>query len=120
MKFYFNGKLIRTSANHEYTHAVINMDNEELIGCRSSEKSAHQLLDSEISQFRTGIKNCNIAIKALNAGKRYYVVKIGRRSCPIYFQKTDTVQGFEDWIATCERNIEYIKNNYKVVELERR
>lgn len=41
-KFYYNGKLIRTSENHHYTHAVFD-GNGKLVGCRGSLALAQQL-----------------------------------------------------------------------------
>lgn len=120
MKFYYNGELIRTSKNHIYTHAVIDTLKNECKGCRANKQTAESIISSEISRLEKEITECKSAIKALGQGKRYYVVKMCRRSYPIYFEKNDTVEKYEDHIKWYINKIEEIKATWKVVELEAR
>lgn len=122
MKFYYNGKLVRTSKAHVYTHAVIDQASGSLKGCRSNKDAALSIISSQISRYETDIKNCEIAIKALKAGKSYYVVKERGRSYPIRFKDIEdpTVDGYTKWIELDKKRIEYIRENWKVVELEAR
>ena len=120
MKFYYKGKLVRTSKTHVYTHAVINATTGNLIGCRSSEDGARSLISSEISAYQRGIENGQSKIKAMEQGKRMYYLKDGRHSCYYPISKDDSVENTMDWIKASERQIEYIKNNWIVVELEAR
>lgn len=117
MKFYYNGKLLRTSETHTYTHAVINGAG-KCVGCRTSQKAAQYIIDYEVNQCRQGIENCKAAIKALESGKSYYTVKSGRRTYPHKFQKDDTIESYADYIDGCEKRIDYILRSWKVVELE--
>lgn len=117
-KFYYNGKLVRTSKNHMYTHAVINIDKGTLIGCRACEKGAIDLKESYLSERRTGMRNAEAAIEAFKKGKTYYMAKVGRRDYPEKFHKEDTLESLQSWLNQCKESIEYIQKNWKVVELE--
>lgn len=120
MKFYYNGELIRTSKNHVYTHAVINITNGACQGCRSGKDKAEALISSEIARYEQNIKNCEAAIKALQAGKSGYYEKDGRRTWFNKFSPSSTVEGY---LARIEWNVNYIneiKATWKVVELEAR
>lgn len=122
MKFYYNGKLVRTSKNHIYTHAVIDQTTGDLKGCRANKDTALSIISSEISRIEKQIKSCEIAIKALKAGKSYYVVRERGGSYPIRFKDchNPTVEGFTDYIEDYKKRIESIRENWKVVELEAR
>lgn len=54
MKFYFEGKLIRTSKTHHYTHAVIKRTENDFIlyGCSSSYKLAEKMMMDSIPYKR--------------------------------------------------------------------
>ena len=119
MKFYYQDKLVRTSKNHIYTHAVIDQATNKLIGCRSTKEAAEAVKSSEISRYRTDINNCKRAIKEYEAGKSYYFVKIAGRSCPIKFG-SKTPKDFEEYIKSDEANIERVTKDWIVVELEAR
>lgn len=120
MKFYYNGKLVRTSKNHVYTHAVIDQKNESLKGCRANKDTALSIISSEISRIEKEIKDCKTAIKALEAGKSYYVIKERGHSYPIRFKDVNdpTVERYTKWIEEYNQTIEYIRKNWIVVELE--
>ena len=70
MKFYYNGKMIRTSKNHIYTHAVINKETGALIGCRKSLELAEAIKTGEINRYYHAIAVHEAEIKALKAGKK--------------------------------------------------
>lgn len=117
MKYYYNGKLMRTSKNHHYTHAVINPDGDRLIGCCSRLDLAVKLRQSYISECETSIENFKRAIKALEAGKNKYWCKCGNRDV---LEKTYyTIDEYKKYIENSEKKIAYRKN-FKVVELEER
>lgn len=120
MKFYYNDKLIRTSKNHTYTHAVINTETGSCVGCRTSKEACESLIRSEISRYNESIENAIDKIKSLEAGKAGHFVKDGRRKLYIKFDKNDSVEETEKWLASYKDSIEYINANYKVVELEAR
>lgn len=118
MKYYYNGKLIRTSKNHIYTHAVIDIADYECIGCRPSEDKAEAIIKSEIAQAERSIANCKSAIKALESGKRGYSHKEARRTWFHDFYPSDTIQRYTESIDRIEKYIEEVNSNWRVVELE--
>lgn len=120
MKFYYNGELVRTSKNHIYTHAVINTENNACMGCRANKENAEAIITSEIASNEKRIANSETAIKALENGKSGYYVKDGRHTWYCKFSKENTVAWYNDCIESRRERIDYIKNNWKVVELEAR
>lgn len=121
MKFYYNGKLIRTSKNHTYTHAVIDMSDGSLKGCRASKETAEALIRSEISQYEKWIAEKKKAIKAIENGKNYYITKERGRSYKITIdQPYQTIEWYTKGIEGNNKGIEHIKANWQVVELEAR
>lgn len=123
MKFYYNGKLIRTSKNHHYTHAVITENNEKIncLGCRANRESAESIITERINRTKTGIENGKEMIKALKANKSGYYAKDGRRSYYVRFSEAPdhyTIENAERWIRENEEYIEEIQKTWKVVELE--
>ena len=119
MKFYYNDKLVRTSS-HAYTHAVIDTQTGELIGCRTSKKNAESIISSEISRCMTGIKNSESHLKAIQQGKRLYRYKYGRKYSWEKVEKEDSVETCQRFLDGFKKHIEYVENNWKVVELEAR
>ncbi len=123
MKFYYNDQLIRTSKNHEYTHAVIVIDENGkigCIGCRRSLQEAEALKQGEINGYRNGIDNCNKAIKALQEGKSGYYVRDRRKDWFIKFEDGRTPAYYEEIIDAKRRTIKNIEDTWQVVELEAR
>lgn len=120
MKFYFEGKLVRTSKTHEYHYGVYNKFYQKMRSCHSTKELAEKELQSYINEPLSEIENCKLGIKALKSGKKGYWVKCGRRSFPVRFEKEDTVEQFEESIKSLMERHEYRKKNFCVVELEAR
>jgi hypothetical protein len=122
MKFYYNDVLVRTSQNHIYTHAVIisggEFSKKKLIGCRASEETARQIISSQISRYNADIRNYEKAIKALQAGKKYYEGKDGNMTYLHKFRSTDTVEHYTNLIEDTKTTIASVQKYWKVVELE--
>ena len=118
MKFYYNGQLIRTSKNHEYTHAVIDITDNQCVGCRVGEDKAEAIIRSEISQAERSIANCKSAIKALENGKSGYYSKDGRHTYYCKFNTSNTIERYTRSIDHLNNYISRIKETWKVVELE--
>lgn len=51
MKFYYNGKLVRTSKTHEYKYALINTETEKARACSKDLKGVH----AELAYLRKGL-----------------------------------------------------------------
>ena len=122
MKFYYEGKLIRSSKCHVYSHAVLDKGrNNCCVGCRADKRNAEAVISSEISGNRRAIKNLHAMIKAFNEGKKGCWIDEGRgRSWLRKFDSDDSVESFEKWIKSHENRIAYIEENWVVVELEAR
>lgn len=111
MKFYYKGKLIRTSKTHNYTHAV--MLGNTLISCASSYDLASKAYANYLNIYRGRKINSAKAMAALNAGQDYY---INRRGDKITSQYMCTYEGY----AKMFEEAEHILKNTHIVELEAR
>ena len=120
MKFYYNDKLIRTSKNHEYTHAVIDANTGVCKGCRTNYQACASIISSEINSEINSIKDDEEMLKAIRTGKNYYTVKFGRHTFREKIRPDHTVERITGWINGHKEKIEYINKNWKIVELERR
>ena len=119
MKFYYNGKLIRTSKNHEYTHAVIDITDNGCVGCRVGADKAEAIIRSEISATERSIANCKAAIKALENGKTGYHARENRSRTWFHkFSDRDTVEKYNRSIEQLQGYIDRINATWQVVELE--
>ena len=123
MKFYYNDQLMRTSKNHNYTHAVI-IENEQGIrcyGCHKDAKGCEAEINRAINECNRGIDNANEALMALAAGKDGYYAKDGRnRRWFTKFTSKSTVEFYNDWINDNMAHIDRVRRTWKVVELEAR
>ena len=123
MKFYYNGQLMRTSKNHNYTHAVVIEDEKGLrcYGCHKDAKGCEAEINRSINECLRGIDNANEALKALAAGKDGYYAKDGRgRRWFTKFKNTSTVEFYNNWINDNKAYIDTVRRTWKVVELEAR
>lgn len=118
MKFCCNGKLVRTSKNHVYTHAVINIETGSVIVCRASKESAESFIATEINTCERGIANARAGLKAFKAGKSYYYIKYGRKNWREFICNTDTEKTFTDWMERFEERKKNVIANWRVVKLE--
>ena len=117
MKYYYNGKLIRTS-NHVYTHAVLTPDG-KVIGCRNGLANAQRAKDAERGMANNDRRDAEAAIKALRAGRSFYFYHVGRMQYKHTFTAADTVEKYERIIRWAEAvNAEV--DTYIIVELEAR
>lgn len=121
MKFYYNGKLIRTSKSHVYTYAVINGEN--CVACSSTFEGAKKVVYSELSHCERGIQTCLNMKNAIEKGDAGFWDVSERKKLWIKIDKSYKYHTIE----SADRNIKYYKNrieevnlNWKVVELEAR
>lgn len=122
MKFYYNGQLMRTSKNHEYTHAILN-ENGKCEGCRTSKEACQSYINTEINRCKQEIENDKRCIRALNEGKSGYYYKDGRKTWFSKFEKGNkwhTIEFRQENIEYLLKRIEILENNYKIIELEQR
>lgn len=125
MKFYYNGKLMRTSKTHEYKFAIIWPDG-TLSSCHGTREAAEKEYRRPISENETAIVDDLKAIEALKAGRTYYDTKICRRWHRIslkgkFFDGTSRsdIGSWERSIECHKRQIERL-NTRLIVELEAR
>lgn len=116
-KFYYNGKLVRTSKTHVYTHAVIN-EKGDVLRCSSTEVLAKAFITSELSRAENEIIDSDKAIKALRNGEKgYSSTCYGRRKIWISFSRFGiTVEKCEFSKNACADYIRQVQG-WKIVEL---
>ncbi len=112
MKYYVNDRLVRTSKNHIYTHAVMRGD--DLIACCGSLDLAGKRMSSEIGRYNSSINDCKNAIIAIDNGVGYYWSKVCGRSYKVEIRHSR--KEYEDSIAKMEGN----KKLFHIVELDAR
>lgn len=116
MKFYYEGKLIRTSKTHDYKYAAL--INEKCLKCSGTKQGA----EAEISRLIREAEN-NIAFyeSALQAYEKGSTMVRSRRGDWV---KLDTAwytpENLRDWKESEHKRLNFIKENAKVVELEAR
>ena len=123
MKFYYNGKLIRTSKTHIYTHACINIETMYCAGCSSTKEGAEKVKQDKIRVYESAIENYDLKISARKAGKAGFYHKDGRHTSYIRFDpnnKYHTIEYCETAKQECIEEIERINRVYQIVELEAR
>lgn len=112
MKFYIDGKLVRTSKTHDYTHAL--MWHDSVISCHGSYEQAVKALNRKIAERNYDIENNRAAIKAIDEGRTNYLWKFGRERW-----QAKVSEPRENYEATIVRLKECI-THYHVRELEAR
>jgi hypothetical protein len=115
IRYYYNGELMRTSA-HTYTHAVLD-EKGKCIACRNGLDNAIKAKEAEKQWDKRIIRDSQTAIKALQAGRTYYIYKIGGAACKYRFEDGDTVTKYQEQIERSMAHIAVI-DGYQVVELE--
>ena len=121
MKFYYGGKLVRTSENHEYHFGIYRLDSGKMRSCHSTKELAEKTLQSFINEPLSWIENNDKrAIQAIKNGKKKYWVKVGNRECLEPLGNMDTIEKWEKRIEDNKKIHEFRKNNFCVVELEAR
>ena len=116
MKFYYEGKLIRTSKNHHYTNALINTDTGKCITCSSTMEGCERELNRIINEKLNNIENAKKAILAIENGKKTYMATYGRDICTA--RVTENIEHYQKSIKYYQERIENIKVFYKIVDLE--
>lgn len=118
MKFYYNGKLIRTSKTKHYTHACVNKVTGNAINCSTTYDGAFREKGRRISSYRESIENCKSAIASLEHGHKYYYAKIGRTT---WKEEADgTIEEYKASIKRMEDDIAWVTENWIIVEVEER
>lgn len=115
-KYYYNGKLVRTSANGTYRYAVIDKRTNECKGCRSDYKAADAIITKRINALDEVLQNMKRARNAAENGRTRYGCKSGRHT--YYADVTDTAEGYAAQIESQMDYIEETKANWQIVELE--
>lgn len=120
MKYYYNGKLIRTSKNTAYRYAAINAETGKILGCSSTAEGAEKNIRRMISGAEEFIGNCRNAIFAIEVAKRrWYICRDGRRAYKVTIEPGQTAEHFQSMIDKSTAWIEKIQQTCKVVEIER-
>ena len=121
MKFYYNGQLIRTSKTHHYTHACISIKDGKYIcqGCSSTRAGAEKVKNEVVTRFENSIFSYRARIEALKAGKSGYY---SRKHEWISFKSytCGTLEDNERWLESALEDLERIKRDWTIVEVEER
>ena len=114
MKFDYNGKQVRTSKTHTYTHGILD-NHGKVVSCHGSLEAAIKAHGALGSFHRGYIRDSEEAIKALEAGRAYYFTK-DRMAYKVSL-KGKTVEGYEKQIEHSKAMLEHYAS-YQIVELE--
>lgn len=117
MKFFYNGKQVRTSKTHLYTHGLVNTKG-KVVSCHGSKEAAEKAFDKLGVIQREWIRNGMNAIKALEAGKSYYI----STTCRVSYKESLAGKTAEDFLNTIEKAKRILEeySHYQIVELEAR
>lgn len=122
MKFYYKGKLVRTSKNHEYTHAVICETEEgfKTVSCASSYDLAVKSMNNQINYwFADAIHNCRTKLDMMKEGRNYYIAKDGRNYLRRDIKYGLTIEEVENELNELLEDEKWHRDHYKVIELEK-
>ena len=114
-KYYYNGKLIRTSNNSGYRYAVIDEEG-NVKGCRSDYKAADAIITARINRLEQGLQNTKNAYHAAVNGQKKYPARDGRYCA--YYPVRETAEYYADMIESYKKDIEYYRVNWRIVEIE--
>ncbi len=118
MKFYYNGKLMRTSKTHEYHYAIVKVDGSKAWSCHGTYNAAQKEMNRVIAERQSAIDSLNERKKALLSGRKYYFIKDGRREYKYTFTEGDTVEDCIERIEKAEAKLKWFIENWKIVELQ--
>ena len=118
MKFYYNGKLVRTSKTHEYHYAIVKADGSKARSCHGTLKAAQNEMNRVIAEYNGAIASLNERRKALQNGRKFYFIKNGRREYKYIFTENDTVEDCDRRIEEVEEGFKWFTENWKIVELQ--
>lgn len=117
MKYYYDGKLVRTS-DHIYTHAVYDTSKGKVMACRNGLDNALSAKNAEMSLERGNIRYYEDMIKAIKAGRDYFFTKCGRVTEKHKIGENMTVEKAENRIGEIKAWIEKRMNELVIVKLE--
>lgn len=118
MKFYYNGKLVRTSKTHEYHFGILNADGTKVTSCHGTYEAAMKEMNRRPGEIRSRIAELETGIKAIQAGKSYYLTKICGRTYKVSIGK-DTEEDYRHYIDQNRDALNRLAKR-KIVELEAR
>lgn len=117
MKFYYEGKLIRTSKTHEYKYAAISSSG-HCLKCSATKQGAQAELDRIFRESMRNLEFYRAALQALEIGEARVRNSRGE------WIKLDTTwykpEELRKWIKSIEENAPTFYERNKVVELEAR
>lgn len=115
MKFYYNGKLVRTSKTHEYKFAA--MLDGRCLKSSATREGAQEEIERSLRELNHRIEAEKNALKALESGESMF--RSGKNWVKID-RKWHTAENLTKWIKADTETRNHIKANAQVVELEAR
>lgn len=117
MKFYYNGKQVRTSKTHEYHFGILSINGDAINSCHATREAAEKEMAKAPAACRTAIGEYKDAIKAIENGKTKFPRKMCGRT---YYDKIAySKEEYEGMIERAEARIAELGKR-KIVELEAR
>lgn len=115
-KYYYEGKLIRTSKNHIYTHAIINTETGGCTSCHSSKELAEKAKAALVARYKDD--DIELLEKAIRNGKSFFIVSVCRGHYAKIPVQGRTLEDCTRYREENRKNRERILNNFKIVEVE--
>lgn len=122
MKFYYEGKLVRTSKTHEYKFAAIDVskaDGEKIsaLKCSATHEGAKSEIDRKRNNALNAITHYEQMIKAIENGYKHMWAKECGHAYKIDLTKY-SIDELRSYIDSERKYLDYIQMNFKVVQLE--
>lgn len=119
MKFYYDGKLVRTSKTHDYKFAIMWPDG-ECTSCHGTLEAAKKEYRRRIAEIEGAISEDRQIIQAIRQGREYFRYKV----CRTWFRikltgEKGRVEYWEEEIAQLNKRIEELEAR-RIVDLEAR
>ena len=121
-QYRYNGNIIvKKSSREDYKYAVVTLGEDGKyykVFISTTREKVETMMKTHINQYYRNIENNRNAIKAIEAGKTFFIDKFNSRS----FRNEINEEGipyYERWIASYEKEIERIGREWKVVEIEK-
>lgn len=121
MKFYYEGKLVRTSKTHHYTHALVNVETGKAITCSAKGPEAcESYKQSYLRNVMQSITDEKTIIEAVKEGRNG--VFLGSKATYYKLRElfTTDIDKLTEFIEENRKRFDRVSENWKVVPLTER
>lgn len=119
MKFYYNGKLVRTSKSHHYTHALISATGKAITCSAKGPEACESFKQTRLNEMMENIVNAQTIIEAVKAGRPGVFLKNGRKEDYYKMSQlyTTDIAKLEESIQNYRESFDWYCQNWQVVPL---